>query len=433
MIFPHSHSEQEIKTLLDWLAANDRRAVLKLIEFLDLKKEFDGATCLQHPSTQNRRGQHETGDESKTVGKISLQSSWCRFKVKTWSVIIRNTGPVQMVKLRKLLGNEFSATENSTLEEEILLQNCNMLQGPFVMRKNVFDIIGGLIKDFGKVTLLEFFLRSKGELRMAKLTNCAWARGLTRADRGNLEGANFAEYASFGNKHKILRIATENRIEWTACVANWKLCPEKPYVKPRGLPGIAAPICCSAVLGQMLVDFTRALDKLGIKYRLVYGTLLGAVRSQAIIPWTFDVDIAIPKSAYKNQSTFAALQGELGGKYYVGKSFGMPRAHMLMPPYYEVNTAAFFEGPDDLEGNALFNREIERAVKGMLPISGLWRSHVYVDFYKGKSAWMKDFSFVTINNQTYTTVKNVDYQLTEWYGENYLKPIVKGKWVGFFR
>ena len=52
--------------------------------------------------------------------------------------------------------------------------------------------IGGLIKDFGKVTLLEFFLRSGGELKMAKLTNCAWTIEITRADRGNLEGANFA-------------------------------------------------------------------------------------------------------------------------------------------------------------------------------------------------------------------------------------------------
>jgi len=66
----------------------------------------------------------------------------------------------------------------------------------------------------------------------------------------------------------------------------------------------------------------------------------------------------------------------------------------------------------------------------MLPISGLWRSHVYADFYKGRSAWMKDFSFVTINNQTYATMKKVDYELTKWYGENYLEPIVKKKWAG---
>jgi len=85
----------------------------------------------------------------------------------------------------------------------------------------------------------------------------------------------------------------------------------------------------------MLVDLTRALHKLAIKCRLVYSTLLDAVRSQAIIPWTYDVDIGIPKSACKNQLTFAALQNELGGKYYVGKFFrGRARAHMLMPPNY---------------------------------------------------------------------------------------------------
>jgi len=127
MIFPHSAIEEEIKPLQE-LAENDRRAVLKLSEFLDLKKEFDGATCLrQHPSTQNRRDEHETGDESKTAGKISLQSSWCQF-------IIRNTGPVLKVKLRKHFRNK-SVAENSFYEEEILLQICNILQGPFVVRK----------------------------------------------------------------------------------------------------------------------------------------------------------------------------------------------------------------------------------------------------------------------------------------------------------
>lgn len=70
----------------------------------------------------------------------------------------------------------------------------------------------------------------------------------------------------------------------------------------------------------MLIDFTRALDKVGIQYRLIYGTLLGAVRSQAIIPWTYDVDISISESDIEKSSTFAALQKELGDQYYVGDS-----------------------------------------------------------------------------------------------------------------
>jgi len=268
---------------------------------------------------------------------------------------------------------------------------------------------------------------------MAKLTNCEWTPEITRVDRGSLEGSNnFPEYASFGNKHQILRIVTENRIEWTACVANWKLCAEKPYVKPQGLPGIAAPICCSAVLGQMLADFTWALNKLGLEYRLIYGTLLGAVRSQAIIPWTHDIDIAISKSAIVNKSTFVALRKELGGLYYVGNSYmDTPRAHMLVPPYIEVDTAPFFDGPYDLDGNALFSDEIDERVKGMLPISDNWRERGYIDLYGGHLVWMNDSSLVVINNQTFTTVKEVDYELKNWYGESYSEPSVKGNWVGF--
>ena len=168
-----------------------------------------------------------------------------------------------------------------------------------MIRKDIFHKLGGLQAGFERMTLLEFFLRSKGELKMTKLANCVWTPEIMRADRGALEGSNeVPEYAFFAKKHGILRIVTENRIEWTACVANWKLCPEIPYVRPRDLPSIAAPICCSAVLGNMLRDFKWALNTLGVEYRVVYGTLLGAVRSHSVIPWTHDIDIALPESSF---------------------------------------------------------------------------------------------------------------------------------------
>ena len=181
----------------------------------------------------------------------------------------------------------------------------------------------------------------------------------------------------------------------------------------------------------MLEDFKRALGNMGIEYRLVFGTLLGAVRSQAIIPWTFDIDLAISKLAFKDSATFSALQKELGSQgnqYFVGQSFGMPRAHILMAPYIEVDTSPYFDGPDDLEGtNGLFSEEIEESVKGMLPIPYSWRYHGYVDFYPGM---MSNFSLVTINNQQYTATKDVDEVLTHWYGKNYRQPILKGNWSG---
>lgn len=413
MILPHSISEE--KALLE----NDKRALGELHQFLESNEVFDGATCLQQSATDI---DSENEEDVKQAGDISPEASWCRFMQTNWSVSIRNSGPLEIVK-------------PTDVEAPVLIQTCNIAQGPFVIRRDAFKRIGGLLGGFGKITLLEFFLRSKGELKIAKLTTCAWTHEITRADRGTLEGsATFPEYSKLGNRHLILRIVTENRIEWTACVANWKLCPEKPYEKPRDPLRIAAPICCSVVLGEMLVDFAKALNKLGLPYRVVYGTLLGAVRSQAIIPWTYDIDIAIAEALFRNETTWIAIQKELeaqGKHYFVGQSFDMPRAHRHAAPSIKVDTSQFFDGPDDLIGkNGLFSDQIEDSVKKMLPISSFWRTRTYVDFYLGGTRMMESFSLVTINNQQYYTTIYIDKMLTNEYGKNYLTPILSGRWSG---
>nr|XP_058959169.1 uncharacterized protein LOC131786178 [Pocillopora verrucosa] len=416
LILPFSTKELEIDRVLE---DKDKHSVRMLSDFLRSRKQFHGATCMQQQESH----------EMKASGNFTLDQSWCRFVKKMWSVHIRNTGPVKNLTLQKSLWLD---SDNETGTTDALVQTCNIVQGPFVIRKNEFQKIGGLIDGFGKLSLLEFFLRSKGELKIAKLGSCSWTPKIKRADRGNLKGSKeVPEYANFANKHTVLRIVTENRIEWMACVANWKMCPEKPYVEPRGLPGVAAPICCSTVLWKMLSDFVRGLNKLGLEYRIVDGTLLGAVRSKAIIPWTYDVDFALAASVYKNTSTYTALEKVLENQYYIGWSFmNMPRGHILVSPFIDVNTAPYFDGPEDLEGKALFSSELEEAVKGMLPVSQHWRQRGYVDFYEAGQALMEGSSNVTINNKQFVTVKDVDKMLSTNYGKNYRQPALKGEWSG---
>lgn len=416
LILPFSTNELEIDRVLE---DKDKHSVRMLSDFLRSRKQFHGATCMQ------QQGSHEM----KASGNFTLDQSWCRFVKKMWSVHIRNTGPVKNLTLQKSLWLDSDSETGTT---DALVQTCNIVQGPFVIRKNEFQKIGGLIDGFGKLSLLEFFLRSKGELKIAKLGSCSWTPKIKRADRGNLKGSKeVPEYANFANKHTVLRIVTENRIEWMACVANWKMCPEEPYVEPRGLPGVAAPICCSTVLWKMLSDFVRGLNKLGLEYRIVDGTLLGAVRSKAIIPWTYDVDFALAASVYKNTSTYTALEKVLENQYYIGWSFmNMPRGHILVSPFIDVNTAPYFDGPEDLEGKALFSSELEEAVKGMLPVSQHWRQRGYVDFYEAGQALMEGSSNVTINNKQFVTVKDVDKMLSTNYGKNYRQPALKGEWSG---
>lgn len=65
---------------------------------------------------------------------------------------------------------------------------------------------------------------------------------------------------------------------------------------------------------EILNEFVRVCEKEGLRYYLVGGTLLGAVRHQGFIPWDDDVDVAMPREDYDRFARIA--EKELAPQYF---------------------------------------------------------------------------------------------------------------------
>lgn len=178
----------------------------------------------------------------------------------------------------------------------------------------------------------------------------------------------------------------------------------------------------------MLKDIVKVLNKLGIKYRLLYGTLLGGERSHAIIPYTYDFDLTLEYKYSKNRDSYATLQKYFGNKYFIsGYSFiNFPRLLPLYPVHINIATGPFFKDEYDLQGEDFFSLAINKSIGGFLPFAPTnWRSRSYTDFYPGEDSFWDGSSTTFINGVGYDTVKRKDYELANWYGNNWRTPILK--------
>ena len=67
-----------------------------------------------------------------------------------------------------------------------------------------------------------------------------------------------------------------------------------------------------AELYEVLGDVVRVLEENGLPYSAMCGTLLGAVRHGAIIPWDDDVDLVLPRASYDRFEEIYPSQCGLG-------------------------------------------------------------------------------------------------------------------------
>ena len=382
------------------LAVEDQQELQKLTQFLDKHGEYDGATGM----TTHMRV--EEFDTAKTL----LEQSSCGFLLKNWTMIIRNFGPIHHVESNGLGW----------------FQECNIAETAFVLRKKVFLSLRWRA-ECGGMSHLDFFVRSTGRLKIAKLSHCYLSHTLSYSDRGALEGTReFIDYSTLGQLHSILRIVRPDKIEWTKCTDDKHFCPEKPFMsRPNTLTAADGfPICCDVIMDDILAATVDAMNQIGIDYRIVYGTLLGAVRSQAFIPYSDDVDVAVHKADNDRYDNFLLMQQILGPRYFVAWKTNPPvsRVYPHYVPTIEVNTRRHFKGDESFESSSLFDIKILKEMKELLPVKNILLEQRYVDLYPSPEDWFGKSTEVTINNRHYRGLSdNVDKVIRSWYGDDYMK------------
>ena len=361
-----------------------------LVNILESWSDFDGATCV---------------GSDRSIFNTSTKS--CRFFTKHWSVVIQESGELQS---RQISGN--------------LLKffNCNIVEAPFLIRRNVFNRLG-LRPSHGEATLIDFFLRSKGALKIASSMNCGFTDAQLVTDRGAMETKQiYLDYGLLGFHHGILRVIRRDSITWTQCSRSSYHCPNKPLQEIENtITKKLSLLCCDVALNKYLIDAVNAFGKIGMDYRLSYGTVLGAVRSKNIIPWTKDIDIDLTLEDYKDSNAFNRLQQILEKKHY-----STPLIYELrrIMPLFPLKTYV-----PHLFKHDLFSNTIIEQMKVVLPVlRPEWNSIGYVDIYPYEGSNTSPAN-VTINGRSYKTHSNPQAYLKKAFGQHWqqIRPGYKSK------
>ena len=103
---------------------------------------------------------------------------------------------------------------------------------------------------------------------------------------------------------------------------------------------------------DMLKAFIDVCDRLGLRYYLVEGTLLGAVRHKGFIPWDDDIDVGMPRNDYER---FLKEAQQHFPPYYFVQS-------IHSEPEYHANFAKIRDSRTTFVGSGVKNRKINHGI-----------------------------------------------------------------------
>jgi lipopolysaccharide cholinephosphotransferase len=144
---------------------------------------------------------------------------------------------------------------------------------------------------------------------------------------------------------------------------------------------------------HILKSLCAFLDEHGLRYYLVFGTLLGAVRHKGFIPWDDDVDIAMPREDYNKLLAFPDA------------AFGAPfKLHEItrMDDYYKLY-AKFVDTSIPiqlLEQQRQFGKD-EYLWIDIFPLDGLPDNALKIFFIRIRILFLRRLYKLSISNFTY--------------------------------
>lgn len=157
-------------------------------------------------------------------------------------------------------------------------------------------------------------------------------------------------------------------------------------------------------LHNVEVEMLQIIDNIcannNLKYYLIGGTLLGAVRHKGFIPWDDDIDIAMPRNDYER---FIKLcnEGALGSEYIIHH---ITTDNRYWLPYAKVR-----------KNNTLFD---EQEIKHLNCHKGIFVDVFPLDYSKKNSGLMYKYKAELIKNLTHVIFERVlKAQSVSWFSK----------------
>lgn len=125
----------------------------------------------------------------------------------------------------------------------------------------------------------------------------------------------------------------------------------------------------------ILEEFDRVCRAHGLRYSLIYGTMLGAIRHKGFIPWDDDIDVCMPRPDYERLVALSEQEELFGAHFALTKDRGKKAEYPFLKltdnryiirctnhietPYLYVDIFPVDAVPDDRkEVKKLYRREI---------------------------------------------------------------------------